>query len=198
MDVYWNHNTAYHPRIVTAARRLGGTALDIGCGDGLLAARLAEVCEHVVGVEPDATAMDRARVRLGHRPGVTLHHGSFPAWPPDGERYDLVTLVATLHHLDTATALTRARDLLRPGGELFVVGLTRNATAGDWVLSGLALPWVRALGVLHRERRDAGLVTARPQESLAEIRGHADRLLPGATLRRGLYYRYVLRWTRPR
>jgi 2-polyprenyl-3-methyl-5-hydroxy-6-metoxy-1,4-benzoquinol methylase len=37
---YWNHNTAYHPWLVSIAAEHRGDVLDIGCGDGLLAKRM--------------------------------------------------------------------------------------------------------------------------------------------------------------
>jgi 2-polyprenyl-3-methyl-5-hydroxy-6-metoxy-1,4-benzoquinol methylase len=61
VDVYWNHNAAYHDKIVDAATRRPGRVLDVGCGEGLLVQRLARVARHVTGVDPDATAIARAR-----------------------------------------------------------------------------------------------------------------------------------------
>ncbi|MFP3787206.1 hypothetical protein SB769_39035, partial [Burkholderia sp. SIMBA_024] len=66
-----------------------------------------------------------------------------------------------------------------------------------WALSGIALPWVRLGSMLHRESRDIGVPTAEATENVAEIRAIAHEELPGARLRRGLYYRYLLSWTKP-
>ena len=46
MEAYWNHNSAYHDEIVAAATRQHGRVLDVGCGEGLLAERLAPVSCH--------------------------------------------------------------------------------------------------------------------------------------------------------
>ena len=46
---YWNHNVAFHRRIARDAALRGGSALDVGCGDGLLLARLTAVCRRAVG-----------------------------------------------------------------------------------------------------------------------------------------------------
>jgi hypothetical protein len=37
---YWNHNVHYQPVILKAVPRGCPAALDVGCGDGLLAGRL--------------------------------------------------------------------------------------------------------------------------------------------------------------
>ena len=41
---YWNHNVHYQPVILNAVPPGSGPALDVGCGDGMLACRLAERC----------------------------------------------------------------------------------------------------------------------------------------------------------
>jgi hypothetical protein len=56
------------------------------------------------------------------------------------------------------------------------------------------VPPARVSGWLHRETRSIGVPVANPRESLAEIRAVAADVLPNARIRRGLYYRYLLRW----
>ncbi len=200
---YWNHNAAYHRWIERIARRHGGVALDVGCGEGLLLQRLSAVCRTVVGVEIDEPSVARARARLEGIDHATVVRGDFTACDDlrgngaHGRQFDVITFVASLHHLPLEAALRRARDLLAPGGDLLVVGLAARTSALDWVLSGLAIPVVRTANVLHREARHVGVPVAPPREDLREIRSTAGALLPGVRIRRALYYRYLLRWTKP-
>lgn len=195
---YWNHNTAYHPWLLRAAgRHVGGTALDIGCGDGLLVQRLAPLFRQVTGIEPHLPTYEKARTRLAHLDNATLLPIEFGRLADEPERFDAITFVASLHHLELPEALDAAARLLRPGGVLLVVGLSANRTAYDWLLSGLALPIVRIGSRLHGEGHRVGFPVARPRESLSEIRSVTARLLPGRRIRRALYYRYLLRWTKP-
>lgn len=193
---YWNHNTAYHPLILRHARRSPGRAIDVGCGDGLLVRRLAAVSDHVTGIEPDPRALAVATARTEGLTNVTLARSGLLDHPDGGAVYELVTLVAVLHHVDLRAGLARARSLVAPGGRLVVVGLAANRTALDRIVSGLTVPVARIMGALRRET-DPDVVLAEPAESLAEIRGVARELLPGVRIRRGLYYRYVLTWERP-
>ena len=39
-----------------------------------------------------------------------------------------------------------------------------------------------------------GVVVTAPSDGVDDIRRVADDVLPGASLRRALYYRYLLRW----
>ena len=43
--------------------------------------------------------------------------------------------------------------------------------------------------------RDIGVVVTNPKENLSEIRQAVADVLPGASVRRALYYRYLMRWT---
>ncbi|WP_165362087.1 class I SAM-dependent DNA methyltransferase [Qipengyuania thermophila] len=98
--------------------------LEIGCGIGVLSARLLERCGSLtaIDVSPEATA--RARVRLGGAARVLT--GEVPGDWPAGS-YDLVVLSEILYFLDageveTAARLT-ARDL-QPGGCCLLVNWT--------------------------------------------------------------------------
>jgi len=125
---------------------------------------------------------------------VTLEEVHFIDYEADEGSFDVVTFVASLHHLDLAAALLKARSLLCPHGELIVVGLAANKTAIDWITSGLVLPFVRLGSWMHHEKRDVGVATTDAGENLGEICATVQRELPGASIRRALYYRYLLRW----
>ena len=186
---YWNHNVAFHRRIVRDAALRGGNALDVGCGDGLLLAHLATVCRCVVGLDPDVQVVARARRRLEQNPQaeVLLDDVMDPDLPQRIGTFETVSCVATLHHLPLEPALARLSELVAPGGRLIVVGLAANGSLWDWVLSALAVLPLRAVGALRRETPDIGVVTRPPRQTLAEIRAAASRMLPGATIRRRFY-----------
>lgn len=197
MEGYWNHNTAYHPWILRAAFP-GRTddVLDVGCGEGLLLQKFAPSCRTVTGVEPDPATAERARTRLRTTPNAEVVPADFATYDAGTRRFDVITFVATLHHMETRSSLRKAVTLLRPGGRLVIVGLAANRTPTDWTVSALALPWARLGSMIHRESRDIGVPTTEPTESVADMRATAGELLPGAQLRRGLYYRYLLSWTK--
>ncbi|WP_407558643.1 class I SAM-dependent methyltransferase [Mycobacterium paraintracellulare] len=193
-DDYWNHNSAYHPWLVGLAARRHGDVLDVGCGEGLLAQRLAAVSRRVVGIDADPISVWRAAQRLQPIGNATVEHARFEDLDEAERRYDLITFVASLHHLPLRDALHKARQMLRPAGQLAVVGLSANKSIADWVWAGLCVPGARVGGLLHRETRDIGVPVADPREGLDEIRRVAADVLPGAVVRRGLYYRYRLLW----
>ena len=110
-----------------------GRALDLGCGPGDIALRLARDLPGwtIDGVDgSDAMlAIGRAAVRsarLAER--VHLHHLLLPGTLPDARRYDLVCSNSLLHHLrNPATLWTTMRDAIADGGGVFVMDLLRPA-----------------------------------------------------------------------
>jgi 2-polyprenyl-3-methyl-5-hydroxy-6-metoxy-1,4-benzoquinol methylase len=190
---YWNHNTAYHPWLIDIATKHRGDVLDVGCGDGLLAQRLAAVSRSVTAIDPDPAAIQRATGRLASHEHVGVSQEGFDAYQP-GRKFDLIMFVASLHHMDLRAALVKARSLLTPAGEIAVVGCSANKTVRDWVWAVMCVPAARLGSWWHSETRDVGVVVTDPCEGFDDIRRVADDVMPGASVRRAIYYRYLLRW----
>ncbi|SFO81274.1 class I SAM-dependent methyltransferase [Amycolatopsis rubida] len=188
---YWTTNVARHPGILRAVPRGCSTALDVGCGDGLLVRKLALVVPEVSGIDKSAEMVTQARSRSGD----TFVEGDFLS--ADLGTYDFICSAAAIHHLDFEAALTRMRDMLRPGGALVVVGLARDASATDWAATIAAAPIVRTVKTVRRAHGPEGMPTVQPRMSYREVRTAARRLLPGVRYRRHVLRRYSLTWQKP-
>ncbi|MEV4297568.1 class I SAM-dependent methyltransferase [Microbispora rosea] len=196
-DPYWNTNVARHPGILRAVPEGCGDALDVGCGDGLLARKLTGRAKRVTGVDRSPEMIARARELSGGRPELTFVEGDFLTAALPSEEYDFVCSVSAIHHMDFDAALARMRALLRPGGTLVVVGLAREASPAEWAATIAAAPVVRITKVLRRAREPEGMPVAGPRMSYGQVRAAARRLLPGARYRRHVLRRYSLTWTKP-
>lgn len=193
---YWNHNTHYHGWLLDVLPPAVGTAVDVGCGDGLLLQRLAPRCRRVVGLEPDPASAARARARTAGLAHVQVQQVGLLDWEAPDASVDVVCAVASLHHLDLAAALSRAGRLLRPGGVLAVVGLARERGPADHLWGLLSLVGATALDRAHPPH-DPGAPVRDPQLSWAETRAVHAQVLPGSVFRRRLLWRYTALWRRP-
>ncbi|MBV2153398.1 bifunctional 2-polyprenyl-6-hydroxyphenol methylase/3-demethylubiquinol 3-O-methyltransferase UbiG [Kitasatospora sp. SUK 42] len=191
---YWNTNVARHAGILRAVPPGCGAALDVGCGDGLLASRLARRCGRVVGVDTSAEMV--ARARAAHLEPAFLE-GDFLTLDLPVEGFDFVCSVSAIHHMDFEAALTRMRELLRPGGVLVVVGLAREGSAADRARRAAAAPLVRAVKTVRRATTPEGMPTTAPVMTYREVRQAAWRVLPGVGYRWHLLRRYSLTWRKP-
>ena len=191
----WNHNIHYHRVILGAVPAGCRRALDVGCGEGMLARELRSVVPQVVALDSDGPVIERAR-KLDTGAGVEYVRGDFLRSGFAPESFDLIASVATLHHMNAAAALGRMRELLRPGGTLAVVGLA-SSRPGDWPADIAGVFAHRAL----KARRGYLAVNAPtiwpPPETYAQMRRLAAEILPGVRYRRHLLWRYSLIWTKP-
>jgi SAM-dependent methyltransferase len=190
----WNHNHHYHRWLLRQLPRRFGSALDVGCGSGDLARLLATRADTVLGVDRDDTIITHAQ----SAPNVHYVVGDVLTLPDD--HYQVITCVAALHHLPLAPALTRFRDSLTPGGTLIVVGLTRPATIGDHLLTAAAVPANLLVSLAHGKSVAPIAMSApvkAPTTTWPELRAQARRILPGARIRRRLFWRYTLVYHHP-
>ncbi|MGK8506258.1 class I SAM-dependent methyltransferase [Nocardia asiatica] len=199
----WSHNDHYGPWVIDRVAASGARhVLDVGCGTGNLVAGLRHRVATVTALEPDPATVRVAAERFADDPAVTVVHADFAGRDPR-RRWDAITLVAVLHHLPLAPTLRELRDCLAPGGRLVIVGCYRSAGAVDLLADLPALVANPVLGLVkHPARADAppahmAAPTADPKETLAEIRAAAARELPGARIRRRLFWRYTLVYDAP-
>jgi len=192
----WNHNIHYHRLILDSVPTQPRDALDIGCGEGMLARRLRRVVPNVVGIDLDQPSIDLAKDQTP-TDGIDYRLGDFLTYPFTPDSFDVITSVATVHHMDAAAALTRMRELLRPGGTLAVVGLASSRLPADLPieLAAVLTNCIYRFTKTHWEHPSPTVWP--PPETYASMRRLATRLLPGARYRRHLLWRYSITWTKP-
>ena len=92
--------------------------LEVGCGQGALAVRLAREYDYV-GFEPDSASSGVASRRLSDLGAGRIEPAMLPSQPT--RAFDLVGAFEVLEHLeDDLAALQAWRDWLRPGGGLLL------------------------------------------------------------------------------
>jgi SAM-dependent methyltransferase len=205
----WDHNAYYQRILLRQLPPRYGRVLDVGCGAGAFAARLAERAGHVDAVDKSAAMIEAARRRAPANVTCTL--ADVMELPLPAEHYDAIVSVTALHHLPLAEALRHLAPALRPGGVLAavvlpVVDLPREApteivAAAANPVFGAAFAALRAAGSggwygldpvneAMPKVFDPPLTTRRAREVAAAV-------LPRVRVRRLLFWRYLLLWRSP-
>jgi SAM-dependent methyltransferase len=101
--------------------------LDVACGTGTVARRLARAGHMVTGLDLVAPLVDRAR--RGEGAGVTFAHADLAAGTsfPDASFDACVSLHTLNWHPRPLALLAECRRLLRPGGHAIILSYTRPA-----------------------------------------------------------------------
>ncbi|MEB3220555.1 MAG: class I SAM-dependent methyltransferase [Candidatus Sericytochromatia bacterium] len=106
----------------------GARVLDLGCGTGYGAARVAQVAAHVVGADVCAEALAHA---TGHNAAPNLTYSLLPrdgALPFEAGAFDVVLSFQVIEHLANPHAhLREVSRVLAPGGTLLLATPNRHA-----------------------------------------------------------------------
>ncbi|WP_232667913.1 class I SAM-dependent methyltransferase [Pseudonocardia sp. TRM90224] len=194
----WNHNIHYH-RVVLGALPTGcARALDVGCGEGMLARQLRRAgVPEVVGIDPDEPSIALAEATSSDD-GLKYVVGDVRDDVVQPGSFDLVASIATLHHMDAREGLTRVRELVRPGGVLVVVGLARPRGVKDLAVEPASVVAMVYRRLLRQQYWEHSAPTVwPPPETYGGMRRIARQVLPGVRYRRHLYWRYSLVWRAP-
>lgn len=183
MRAPWNVNIHYDGTLDALVPSSAGRVLDVGCGDGFLAARLARRVSDVVALDVDQPVLDRAQGRFPAVP-VTWLRGDVLTDVFTPGSFDAVVSNAALHHLpDIRTGLRRLSALVRPGGVLAIVTFVRT----EW----REFPWAsasfiaRGVAIGARGKWEHSVPTVWPPvDTFRQLRAVAETVLPGVGVSR--------------
>jgi ubiquinone/menaquinone biosynthesis C-methylase UbiE len=162
--------------------------LDIGCGTGTLAMLIKRLYPEVevVGLDPDAKALDRAR-RKARRAALSVRfkQGFSDALPYPDTSFDRVFSSFMFHHLQAdqrGKTLREIRRVLAPGGSLHLLDFERpEASAG-----GLLARWIRSSHHLN-DNSELRILALMRQAGFASPKRVATGVMLFGLLRLGYY-----------
>ena len=98
-----------------------GKVLDVGCGTGVVAGRLAAIGYEVTGTDPSPGML---KYVAEHAPQVTAVEGSATELPFEDNTFDLTYCVAVMHHIAEPDLVHRSLvemvRVTRPGGQTLI------------------------------------------------------------------------------
>jgi len=103
----------------------GMRVVDVACGTGAVTRAILEILDgtgSVIGVDPSTGMLAQARARIP----AEFREGEAEALPFPDESFDFLTMGYALRHVsDLGRAFTEYRRVLRPGGRLLLLEITR-------------------------------------------------------------------------
>ena len=202
----WDHNAYYQPLLLRRMPQHCRRVLDVGCGAGAFAVRLAQRAQHVDAVDRSAEMIEEARRRTPDNVHCVL--ADVLVDPLPSTEYDAIFSITALHHMPLQDALAILAAALRPGGVLVAVALPRPDLRRELPVEIVAAVGARLLGALFLVRRLLGgpaedavrstmpVVLDLPLTT-REVAQQAAAVLPGVRVRRLVFWRYLLTWQKP-
>ncbi|HEX6189387.1 MAG TPA: methyltransferase domain-containing protein [Pyrinomonadaceae bacterium] len=206
-DEGWTHNNHYHSFLLRRVPAQCRKALEIGCGTGAFARRLAERAEHVTALDLSPEMIRVARSQSSDISNIRFQLADVNNWDFPKRHFDCIAAIATLHHTKLREVLSKAKVALTPGGVLLVLDLYEPFGLRDSLTNVVAVGVSGALRLLHNGRlKPSPEVQAAWEEhgrhdsylTVAEVKRLCAEVLPGARIRKHLFWRYSIVWQAPR
>jgi SAM-dependent methyltransferase len=202
----WNHNNHYHNFLLRQLPSQSENVLDLGCGTGEFARLLAKRADHVMAIDLSPNSIAIAKQRSQQYPNIDFQVADILQWEFPVKKFDAIASIATLHHLSLADLLPRLRTSLKPGGKLIILDLLKNDHWQDLGSDAIAVPlnWLFQIVKNKNLKPSPQAIKAMREHQLTDeylTRSQAQRfypsLLPGARVRKHLFWRYSVVWEQP-
>lgn len=187
----WNHNTIYHKEILKNLPKSRISALDIGSGLGCFSGKLSSLFSNVISLEPDKDSISKA-MSLYPENNITFINSAFDKHDFGCNKYDFITLIASIHHMDFKATLNKSLTLLNPEGKLVILGLYRERSPVDLLISLIAIIPNLIMNTITDTNPLTSMITQLPKMSIREIKREAKSILGSFKFKRHLFWRYSL------
>ena len=109
-----------------------GRLLDVGCGPGVIALRLAHLFREVVGVDPDTGMLEEARRASRERKVINVSWVQLRAedLPAGLGTFRVITFAQSFHWMDRPRVAAAARAMVEPDGAVVQIDPGRDGIVG--------------------------------------------------------------------
>jgi SAM-dependent methyltransferase len=198
----WSHNNQYYRFLLKKIDKRCGRSLEIGCGTGEFCRLLALKSDQVTGIDLSKKMIEKAKENSFLSNIDFVNQDITECDYPEGT-FDCIVSIATMHHLPYWVLLESLKKWLKPAGMLLILDLYQKSTLMDYLYSIAAAPLNLIFCLVQNKR-----IGQTPTESLywrehakhdqfmtlKEIKSGSAEALPGARVKRHLFWRYSLIW----
>lgn len=187
----WNHNNHYHNYILKHLPTNKSLALDIGSGDGEFSYKLSKRFQQVICLEPDLNSFNYTK-KVYQSTNIKPLNSLLADFDHEERTFDFIVCIASIHHMDMETSLNKMKSLLKNGGKIVILGLYRESSMVDLLISLCAI--IPNILMNKRSKHKSGyqfdIKTAPALLTIKEIKKVLTRSLGSFTFKRHLFWRY--------
>ncbi|MGH9873815.1 MAG: class I SAM-dependent methyltransferase [Pyrinomonadaceae bacterium] len=197
------HNHHYSDFLLRQLPSNCQTALEIGCGKGEFARRLAARSARVLALDLSPEMIRIATASSANNSNIEFQLADVMTTDLPPASFDCIASIATLHHLPLPEILGKMKAALKPGGVLLILDLFEPRGVVDTLTNPLALSLSAVLRLIHhgrlRSSREARAAWATHEShdlypTMTQVRELCAEILPGARIKKHLLWRYSVVW----
>jgi SAM-dependent methyltransferase len=200
-DEGWTANNHYHDFLLKHVPQNCEDALEIGCGTGAFARLLAKRSKRVLALDLSSEMIRVARSHSRQFDNLEFQLADAMTWDFPQSRFDFICSIATLHHLQQRELFVKIKNALKHRGVLVVLDLVESNSLVERMLDVFGFGVSGSLRLIHNGRLKPPREVRKAWEqhgkhdhysTVSQMRALADEILPGASVRRHLLWRYSL------
>lgn len=194
----WNHNYHYHKFILKNLSEIKESSLDIGSGSGFFASKLSLKFDKVTCLEPDNYSFNYAKDKYSSNSKM-IHENLTLDKLNTKEKYNFISCIASIHHMDFESSLNKINELLSPHGKVVILGLYKESSFMDYFYTIIAcIPNKIRCRLFRNASSENVIIKTKPATmTFKEIKYIADKILVNYKIKRHLYWRYSLVYCKP-
>ena len=202
----WNHNNHYHQFLLRQLPEHSQTILDLGCGVGQFSRLISRKADNLVALDLSPKSIETAKQRSYQFNNIDYQVADISQWQFPQEHFDVITSIATVHHLSLNKLLPKLQTALKPGGMLLILDLLEHQNIRDTLNDCVAVPsnwWFLKTKNRHIKFNPVAAEAMREHLRTDEYLTYsqAEEIYTGwlktAKVRRHLYWRYSVVWQKP-
>jgi ubiquinone/menaquinone biosynthesis C-methylase UbiE len=199
----WNHNRQYHKYLIGQIPENCQLALEIGCGTGNFSRFLAGRAEKVLAIDLSPQMIRVAREQSKLYTNIEFVAENALTFQFGENQFDSIATLTTMHHLPIEKFLDKVKKSLKPNGVFVCLDLYQRSNLNDLFFDCIAYPANLLFTLIKtgrlkppREIRQAYAEHGKTDTylTLPQIKRICRKILPGAIVKRHLFWRYSIVW----